>query len=101
MKRIQKILIVLFGVTFGLASCSDEKNPAQQYGNTLVQSLKSAKSVENKANVEEVRKSIQEFYAANGRYPADLSELTAFNGMTLKSDKYDYNPAAGTLTEKQ
>lgn len=67
----------------------------------MVQSLKSAKSVENKVNVEEVRKSIQEFYAANGRYPADLTELSTFNGITLKSDKYDYNPATGTLTEKQ
>lgn len=101
MKRIQKTLIVLFGVTFGLASCSDEKNPAQQYGNTMVQSLKSAKSVENKVNVEGVRKLIQEFYAANGRYPVDLSELTAFNGITLKNDKYDYNSVTGTLTEKQ
>lgn len=98
---LKKILIVLFGITLGLASCSDEKNPAQQYGNTMVQSLKSAKNVENKVNVEEVRKSTREFYAANGRYPADLNELSTFNGITLKSDKYDYNPATGTLTEKQ
>ncbi len=82
-----------------ITSCKD--NPAQQYGNTLTQSLKSAKSVENKVNVEEVRKSIQEFYAANGRYPADLNELSTFNGITLKSDKYDYDPATGTLAEKQ
>ncbi len=98
---LQKILIVLFGITLGLASCSDDKKPAQQYGNTMVQSLQSAKSVENKVNVEEVRKSIQEFYAANGRYPADLNELVSFNGITLKRDNYDYNPATGTLTEKQ
>ncbi len=81
-----------------VAACSD--NSAQQYGNTLNQSLKSAKSVEVKVNVEEVRKSIQEFYAANGRYPADLGELAAFNGMTLKNDKYNYDPVTGTLTEK-
>jgi hypothetical protein len=100
MKMPNKGLIALCGLFLAFAACED-KNPAQQYGNTMVQSLKSAKSVESKVNVEEIRKSIQEFYAANGRYPADLSELTAFNGMTLKSDKYDYNSAAGTLTEKQ
>lgn len=94
-------LFIFFTTLVALVSCTDDKNPAQQYGNTMVQSLKSAKSVENKVNVEEVRKSIQEFYAANGRYPAELNELLTFNGITLKSDKYDYNPATGTLMEKQ
>ena len=101
MKRLNRGLFIFFAALAALAACTDEKNPAQQYGNTMVQSLKSAKSVENKANVEEVRKSIQEFYAANGRYPADLKELLTFNGITLQSDKYDYDPATGTLTEKQ
>jgi len=83
------------------AACSDNDNPAQQYGNTMNQSLKSAKNVDAKVNVEEVRKSIQSFNAANGRYPADLNELSSFNGISLKSDKYDYDPQNGALTEKQ
>lgn len=98
MMPLQKFLIVLFGLFLALTACTD--NPAQQYGNTMVQSLKKAKDVSNKVNVEQVQKSIQEFYAANGRYPSDLNELSTFNGITLKSDKYDYDPATGTLTEK-
>ncbi len=90
--------LVLLGLIFTVSSCKD--NPAQQYGNTMTQSLKSAKDTAGKVNIAEVRKSIQEFYAANGRYPADLDELSKFNGITLKSDKYDYDPATGTLTEK-
>ena len=82
-----------------LAACTD--NPVQQYGNTMTQSLKSAKKLDSTVNVQQVQKSIQEFYAANGRYPADLNELSAFNGITLKSDKYDYDSATGMLTEKQ
>lgn len=100
MKMPNKGLIALCSLFLAFAACED-KNPAQQYGNTMVQSLKSAKSVENKVNVQQVQESIQEFYAANGRYPADLSEVSAFNGITLKSDKYDYNPATGALTEQQ
>ena len=73
----------------------------RQYGNTLVQPLKSAKKLDATVNVLEVKKSIQEFYAANGRYPADLNELSTFNGMTLKSDQFDYDPATGNLTEKR
>jgi hypothetical protein len=84
-----------------LASCSDDKNPAQQYGNTMVQSYKSAQKLDAKVNIEQVRKSIQEFYAANGRFPADLNEVSSFNGISLKSDNYDYNPSTGILTEKQ
>lgn len=94
------VWICLLGMTSALtiASCTD--NSAQQYGNTLVQPLKSAKKLDATVNVLEVKKSIQEFYAANGRYPADLNELSTFNGMMLKSDKFDYDPATGNLTEK-
>jgi hypothetical protein len=92
-------LFTIFWLLLVLMACTD--NPAQKIGNTMVEPLKKAKEVDIKVNVEQVQKSIQEFYAANGRYPADLNEVSAFNGMTLKSDKYDYNPATGALTEKQ
>jgi len=94
-------LSVLFGSFLVLASCSDEKNPVQQYGNTMTQSYKSARKFEDKVNILEVKKSIQEFYAANERYPSDLTELSGFNGVTLKSDKYEYDPANGTLVENR
>jgi hypothetical protein len=100
MIRISARWIILFGLCFALSACSDDKNPAQQYGNTMVQSLKTTKSVEKKVNVLAVQKSIQEYYAANGRYPADLNDVETFNGMVLESDKYDYDPATGTLTQK-
>ncbi len=68
----------------------------------MTQSYKSAQKLDDKVNVQEVRKSIQEFYAANGRYPADLNEVSAFNGIALlKTNHYEYNPETGTLTEKQ
>jgi hypothetical protein len=95
--------IALLGMTsvLAIASCDNDKNPAKQYGNTIVQPLKSAKKLDATVNVLEVKKSLQEFYAANGRYPADLNELSTFNGITLKSDQFDYDPATGNLTEKR
>jgi hypothetical protein len=92
--------IIAFGICFSFVACTEEKNPAQQYGNTMVQSLKTANSVGKKVNVLAVQKSIQEYHAANGRYPADLNEVAAFNGMVLESDRYDYDPATGILTQK-
>jgi hypothetical protein len=100
MKRISPGWIIPLGFCFMLFACSEDRNPVQQYGTTVVQSLKTAKNVEQKVNVLEVQKSIQEYHAANGRYPADLKEVAAFNGMALESDKYAYDPATGTLTEK-
>jgi hypothetical protein len=100
MKHILSKIFLLFCSSLLLNACSDEKNPVQQYGNTMTHAHKSARNLDSKVNLLEVRKSIQEFYAANGRYPADLSELSGFNGITLKSDKYEYDPANGTLTEK-
>jgi hypothetical protein len=100
MKLIDCGLVVSFFSLYAMVSCSDE-NPAQQYGNTMMQSYKSAKKLDAKVIIAQVQKSIQEFYAANGRYPSDLSEVSAFNGIELKSNNYDYNPMTGTLTEKQ
>jgi len=92
-------LVVVLGSFFALTACTD--NPAQQYGNTMTQSHKSARNLDSKVNIIEVRKSIQEFYAANGRFPADLNELSGFNGITLKGDNYEYEPETGTLVEKK
>ncbi len=100
MKLIHAGFGILFLSFLIIASCK-ENNPAQQYGNTLTQSYKSAQKLDAKVNVQQVQKSIQEFYAANGRYPADLNELSSFSGLTLKSDNYNYNPVDGTLVEKK
>jgi hypothetical protein len=101
MKQSLAGVFLLFVSFLVFVSCSDDKNPVQQYGNTMTQSYKSAQKLDSKVNIIEVRKSVQDFYAANSRYPADLNELSGFNGVTLKSGKYVYDPANGTLVEKQ
>ena len=98
MKRSPAIVIALFGLCLSINACSDEKG-TQQSGSAVFQPLKTTKNVGHKLNLLEVQKSIQEYHAANGRYPADLSEVAAFNGVTLESDKYVYDPATGTVTQ--
>jgi hypothetical protein len=92
---------MMLGLLLFLAACTDEKNPAQQYGNSMVQTYKNTQKFEKKVDLQQAQKSIQEFYAANGRYPADLKELSGFNGLILDAEQYDYNSANGTLTQKQ
>jgi hypothetical protein len=100
MKIVSTRWTILLGLCLALFACTDDKNPAQQYGNTMVDALKTTKKVEKRVNVLEVQRSIQEYHAANGRYPADLNEVAAFNGMALEGDRYDYDPATGALIEK-
>jgi hypothetical protein len=92
---------MLLGLVLVLAACTDEKNPAQQHGNTMVQTYKNVQKFEKKVDLQQAQKSVQEFYAANGRYPADLKELSGFSGLTLDTEQYDYNSANGALTSKQ
>jgi len=100
MKLMTGAILMLVTSMVTLASCKNDQNPAKQYGDTLGSALKSAKKLDATVNVEEVKKSIQEFYAANGRYPADLDEISRFNGITLKSEQYVYDPATGNLQKR-
>ena len=101
MKSMNAGLIALSIMLCAVMSCSDEKNTVQQYGNTLTQSYKSAKKLDKDVNIQQLQQSIQGFNAANGRFPADLNELSSFSGLTLKSENYVYNPLDGTLTENK
>ena len=89
---------LLFALT--LTSCKDEKNPVQQYGDTLVQGYKTAQKVEKKVNLQQVQKSVYEFQAANGRYPADLKELGEFTKSPIDENIYNYDPTTGSITAK-
>ena len=83
-----------------LLSCKDEKNPVRQYGDTLVHGYQSAQKVQKDANLQQVQRSVSEFQATNGRYPADLSELAEFTKSPIDANKYNYDPATGTITVK-
>lgn len=86
-------------IPLAITACTEDKDTSQQYA-PMVQSLRGAKSVEDKAHADAARKAIQEFHATQGRYPADLTEVAAITGIPLQAEKYDYNPEAGTLTVK-
>jgi hypothetical protein len=92
---------MLLYFVLAISSCTDEKNPAQHYGNTMVETYKNAQKFEKKVDLQQAQKSVQEFFAANGRYPVDLKELSSFSGLPLDAEHYDYNSANGLLTSKQ
>ena len=91
--------LFLLGVALLLVSC-DSRNPVEQYGDRVVKGYKSAGRAGGNASVQNLQQSVAAFHAANDRYPADLSELGAFAGMTLDERIYQYDPVKGVITAK-
>jgi hypothetical protein len=81
-----------------LAGC--EKNPLEQYSDTLLKSRDRAKDVADTASAEAMNRSIEGFRDANGRNPRDLDELEQFMGLKLDRDKFDYDQTAGIVRKK-
>ena len=92
------IIIVLIASAF-FVSCKEEPSkPLQEIGNAVVlDPLKTSKTVENIANIEEIRRTINEYYNLNGKYPADISVIEAQMTKKFDSSKYDYNGQTGEI----
>jgi hypothetical protein len=100
MLRLSYTMMCILFLSLMLLSCKDEKNPVQQYGDTLVQGYQSAQKVEKEANLQQVQRRVYEFRAMNERYPSDLKELEAFTKSPIDANKYNYDPATGNITVK-
>jgi hypothetical protein len=92
--------VILIGLTIIFASCKD-KNPVEQYGDTLIKTYKNTQQFGDRTSLQNLQESTKAFHAANGRYPNDLKELEGFTGTALDSNKYEYDPSRGTITQKQ
>ncbi len=100
MVRLFVTALGMLVLSVALFSCKDEKNPVQQYGDTLVHGYKSAQKVEKDANLQQVQRNVYEFQAAQGRYPADLREVEEFTKSPIDAGKYNYDPSTGSVTAK-
>lgn len=100
MQRLFSMMICTLVLSLPLLSCKDEKNPVQQYGDTLVHGYQSAQKVEKDANIQQVQRSVYEFHATSGRYPVDIKELEEYTKSPIDENKYIYDPATGNITAK-
>ena len=95
-----KKLLFFFLVSFILAFTSC-KNPVEEYGDTVIKTYKGTQQFGKQINLKQLQESIKAFYAANGRYPKDLEEISDFAGIKLDVDKYDYDPSTGIIKIKK
>jgi hypothetical protein len=96
-------LIVLALVLVSIASGCKEapKNPVEEYGMGLVNSLGRSKEAARAANLDALRRTIAAFRAANGRYPQSLEEIASFMGSDVEPDIYDYDPETGKIALRE
>lgn len=92
--------VILIGLTI-IFACCENKNPVEQYGDTLIKTYKKTQQFGDKTSLQNLQESMKAFRAANGRYPKDLKELEGFTGIALDSNKYEYDPSKGTITQKE
>jgi hypothetical protein len=93
--------IVLIAVAACLlpAGCDQKpKNPVAEHGNAMIDAYQRSKTVKDTASLSSIRTAVQAFYAANGRYPQDLSEIKDSLGAEYDLSVYSYNPEDGSVS---
>lgn len=104
MEQTKRSVILLAGLLalFLMPACKEKpKNPVAEYGDALIDSYKGAQNTADLATLEGVKKAVQAYRAANGSYPAQLKDVGDLMGGPVDFNKFDYDPASGSVNPKQ
>jgi hypothetical protein len=98
LKMVVSIMICLFF----LFACNEKpKNPVAEYGDALIGSYNRGKQAGETGNLDAVKKAVQAYYAANGKFPESLPDVKDFIASDIDFSKYDYSPDSGTVSLKK
>lgn len=79
----------------------EQKNPASQYGDSLISAYEQGKKGGEEAHLKNIRDAIQAYHAANGKYPQTTKEIENIMGSQVNFDLYQYNPETGEIKLKK
>ena len=97
--RLLPILCIL--AFFFTCGCKEKpKNPVEEYGNTLINAYQKSQGAVEIANLDAIKKSVRRYRAEHEEYPKSLTDIEDLAGITIDPDKYDYDPATGTVALK-
>lgn len=83
------------------AGCNQTpKNPLAEHGDAMIDAYQKSKVLRDTASLSSVKAAIQTFYAEEGRYPADLSEIKDLLGDEYDLSVYSYDPINGSVSPK-
>ena len=97
-----RLLVVPFILAFFFAwGCKEKpKNPVEEYGNALIGAYQKSQSAVEIANLDAIKKSIKRYHAEHEEYPKSLADIKNMAGVTIDTDKYEYDPATGAVALK-
>jgi hypothetical protein len=97
-KKFWHFIFALLSCAFLIVACEEKpKNPAAQYGDSMIDSYKKGQKAGITGNLDAVKKAVQAYRAANDKYPASLEEVGDLIGSKVDFSKYDYNPETGEV----
>ena len=97
-------MILLLSILMVTQACNTETETSKKISNAAMERLNTmdkAKEIAQRTELVGLRQSISTFYATEGRYPKDLSELEKFASVTIDKGIYKYDPGNGTITVMQ
>jgi len=100
--NISKITIPIILFILFIFACDEKpKNPVSEYGDALIDSYKKGQQAGETANLDAVKRAIEGYHAANGKYPESLEEAEEFMGTKIDISKYEYDPLTGRVSLKK
>jgi hypothetical protein len=99
---IGKLLLLLCVlVFFSTVGCKEKPgNPVAEYGNKLIESYQKSQNAAETANLDAIKKSLQQYRAEHEEYPRSLKDIENLAGVVIDPDRYDYNPQTGSVSLK-
>ena len=97
-----KIAIYVFLVLSAafVGACEEKTSPVAQYGDDLISVHEGSKIEGQQATLKGIKNAIQIYYASNGKYPENISEIQKLMNSPIDPDMYQYNPQNGMVTLK-
>jgi hypothetical protein len=96
-----KTFFPIFIALFILVLVGCKQNPAEEYGDALLDSMDRGRATVNLANMKSLQDAVRMFYSENGRYPASLEEASVLMGSQVDLQLYNYDPVTGQVTMKK
>ncbi len=100
--NIYKLIGAIFLLfSLSIIACDEKpKNPVSEYGDALIDSYKKGQQAGETANLDAVKRAIESYHAANGKYPENLEAAEEFMGARIDISKYEYDPSTGRVSLK-
>ncbi|MEF9427642.1 MAG: type II secretion system protein GspG [Candidatus Mariimomonas ferrooxydans] len=89
--------LLIFGLLILSSALIVSCNPAEEAGNTLIQSYENSKKAIEQVNLKNIQRAVQMYRTINGKYPQGLEDIESMMDSPVDMELYQYNPETGKV----